>query len=373
MEQIPMEKKKDDTRRFYCRFSGCTSSYWHKEHLNRHEKQHIQTETYPCYFCTRKFGRNDTLRRHIRLNHPSEEPLDRARRACRHCRDKKIRCHGGQPCQECWRRSLSCVFDDEVNVIEDNSHGDQIQTDLMPQSPKLCHISSDIQQQSIDSYFSLIHPHWPIIHRASFKIRPEEPILVYAMTALGLLTNARSEATELHEYLGHNLRKQEIKWNASMVDEMCSSHAWPMSTYQAILLHILFSLIENNRASLGQDSKQSLPSSSLGLLESLVRSCSKLGMLHYPNIPVRYEQTGSPLFAWICIEEIKRFNIALSNMCKIVGLGHYDKIFAGYRTSLPRDGKSQIQSLKIDHLWHTMARGDWVTTLNESSGDLLAS
>ncbi|EYE92455.1 uncharacterized protein EURHEDRAFT_544026 [Aspergillus ruber CBS 135680] len=58
-------------------------------------------------------------------------------------------------------------------------------------------------------------------------------------------------------------------WDASTA-EACSSCAWPIPTYQAILLHIIFTLIYKGRDSLGFDLEPFLPPSDMELLECLV-------------------------------------------------------------------------------------------------------
>jgi zinc finger protein BrlA len=49
-----------------CPFQGCTRKFVRQEHLKRHVKTHTQSDVYPCQFCTRPFGRPDNLKDHIK-------------------------------------------------------------------------------------------------------------------------------------------------------------------------------------------------------------------------------------------------------------------------------------------------------------------
>lgn len=75
---------------------------------------------------------------------------------------------------------------------------------------------------------------------------------------------------------------QEV-WDASGVEGACSDCSWPIPTYQAILLHIIFALLHRGGGSMGLDLKPSLPSPDSELLDSLVGSCQRLGMFYYPK------------------------------------------------------------------------------------------
>ncbi|KAL4864848.1 hypothetical protein BDV12DRAFT_175473 [Aspergillus spectabilis] len=93
---------------FSCDFAGCTASYRRKEHLNRHKARHLQTQGIECPVCNRSFGRNDTLRRHMRQSHPTAEQTPPLRQACVNCRNSKSRCEGGPPCTRCRDLQIQC-------------------------------------------------------------------------------------------------------------------------------------------------------------------------------------------------------------------------------------------------------------------------
>jgi hypothetical protein len=106
------------------------------------------------------------------------------------------------------------------------------------------------------------------------------------------------------------------RWDASCSGDACIARSWPIPTYQAILLHIIFAILFKDNGALGLDLKPCLSPANANLLERLVQSCKKLGMLYYPNMRTRYCKGGLPAFAWVNIEEVKWFNIALYRVCK---------------------------------------------------------
>lgn len=68
---------------------------------------------------------------------------------------------------------------------------------------------------------------------------------------------------------------------------------------------------------LGLDLKPCLFSLVSSLLDRLVKSCRRLGMLYYPNMLARYCEPDQPSYVWVSIEEVKRFNIALYKVCRV--------------------------------------------------------
>ncbi|CAG8909757.1 unnamed protein product [Penicillium egyptiacum] len=349
---------------FSCHFPGCNASYRRKEHLHRHEGKHFQQQAFSCTNCGREFGRSDTLRRHVRQRHGIIEPLKRAQRACESCHAGKSRCEGGVPCNECVRRKIPCSFNDPASTVENQPPGSA--TDRVssvrhdqPQSQ-----NTGKTEQYIRLYFETFHPSWPFIHKGTFEIRQETPLLVQSMVVIGLWAtreqSAQSAAVELHGKLDLALRDQKEKWDASEATGARSTCVWPIATYQAILLHIMFSFVTSGRA-IDFDLKISLPPDDLGLLEALVRSCRKLGMFYYPNILAKYVEGDLDSFVWVSIEEIKRFNIALYKVC------------GKARSSSIRDGNHEDtnawSSLTADELqfplpsncplWNAVTRDEW--------------
>ncbi|KAJ5211075.1 hypothetical protein N7491_010892 [Penicillium cf. griseofulvum] len=350
---------------FKCHFPGCNASYRRKEHLHRHEGKHVQ-QAFPCSKCGREFGRSDTLRRHVRQRHGIVEPLKRAQRACESCHAGKSRCEGGVPCDECTRRKIQCSFDDAAGTAE-------------PQSPRSAtHRTSSVEhdqprlqntektEQYIRLYFQIFHPSWPFIHKGTFDMRRETPFLVQSMVVIGMWAtreeSAQLAAVELHGKLDLALRDQKEKWDASESTAACSTCVWPIAMYQAILLHIIFSSIISSQATIDFDLKISLPPADMRLLEALVRSCRRLGMFYYPNILAKYEEADLDSFVWICIEEIKRFNVALYKVC---GKARNSSIRDGSHVgtdsvwSSLTAGELQFPVPNNCSLWHAVSRDEW--------------
>lgn len=168
----------------------------------------------------RGFRCSDTLRRHIRQRHKRIEPLNRARRACENCHAGKSRCEGGVPCDECLRRKIQCSFDDH----------DAIGTEHPVSSPGLASspthsdsqsAGSDKGEKHIDLYFEAFHPVWPFIHRGSFNIHRETPLLLQSMTVIGLWCSGeksfQSAAVELHEKLHLAIRDQKVQYARQLI------------------------------------------------------------------------------------------------------------------------------------------------------------
>ncbi|KAL5050959.1 hypothetical protein BDW71DRAFT_194070 [Aspergillus fruticulosus] len=318
---------------FPCRFPRCTASYQRKSHLRRHEAQHYRPRDFKCSICKQQLGRSDTLRRHMQKMHGVKDLASRIR-ACANCRDRKLRCQGGSPCVECQRRGIDC------SLLSQQTEGEQAQEQQQrpgrnPSSPTELHDSqtrsetpgpSEKQRHYLSLYFRLFHPHWPFIHRGSFRESHEKPLLVQSMVVIGLWLseeqNAREKAIALHGILGSAIQDQRELWDASISAEASSSCSWPIPTYQAMLLHIIFAALYKSQGQgvpplqLSLDLKPRLALADADLLNRLVASCRKLGMLFYPNMLARYSKDDLPSYVWVSIEEVKRLNMALFRLCR---------------------------------------------------------
>ncbi|KAJ6107876.1 hypothetical protein N7523_009199 [Penicillium sp. IBT 18751x] len=230
------------------------------------------------------------------------------------------------------------------------------------------------KEQYIGLYFKKFHPFWPFIHRGSFNIHRDTPLLLQSMTVLGLWCSgeqpSQSAAIELHEKLHLAIRDQKANWDVSDKDEFSSTLPWPISTYQAILLHIIFSLILRSRDALDFEFKVSLPPADFELLEALVRSCRKRGMLFYPNMLTRFKEVGLASFAWVCTEEVKRFNLALYKACgklsstKSINGSHNSPDSSD---SLLSAGDLQFPLPKNDALWNALGKSEWLVLVQDEA------
>ncbi|KAL4932908.1 Zn(II)2Cys6 transcription factor [Aspergillus undulatus] len=307
---------------FICRFPRCEASYHRKEHRRRHEAQHDREQGINCATCDQKFGRRDTLRRHMRKIHGVKGPT-RIKVACTSCRDQKTRCEKGPPCTNCCRRGIQCSLSQSVEV-QQSGHITCPAESLSPVShdgPTQSKSSrSERERHFIDLYFKLFHPFWPFIHQGSFRKYDEAPLLVQSIIVIGLWLsnehNAQSRAIALHDVLSSAIHEQKELWDASCSEDACSACSWPIPTYQAILLHLIFAVLYKGSGPLGLDLKPCLSPADANLLVRLVQSCKKLGMLYYPNMLARYCQSDLPAYVWVSIEEVKQFNIALYRVCR---------------------------------------------------------
>lgn len=119
---------------------------------------------------------------------------------------------------------------------------------------------------------------------------------------------------------------------------------------------------------LGLDLKPCLSPVDSDLLDRLVESCKRLGMLYYPNMLARYCEPDQLVYIWVSIEEIKRFNIALYKVCRVCseqGSGTTDyNIIRGSRRGL------QAQDLQFPlprntPLWNAVDRAGWESAGSE--------
>lgn len=118
------------------------------------------------------------------------------------------------PCEECVRRNVQCSFQDHASIAQE-----QQTRSSTPPSLSLNHEQSQLhylekRKQYVDRYFEIFHPRWPFIHRGSFDVRQEPPLLLYSVMALGMWTSgeqsAQSAAVELYDKLDFAIRDQRV-------------------------------------------------------------------------------------------------------------------------------------------------------------------
>ncbi|RAH85803.1 hypothetical protein BO86DRAFT_354690 [Aspergillus japonicus CBS 114.51] len=367
---------------YTCRFPGCSLSYQRREHRHRHETQHTRRQLPQCSICAQTFSRRDTLRRHMQKVHVTKEIAPPTKHACTHCRTLKIRCQGEPPCSNCLRRGISCSLDHHRRTDVNVQPGDYDKRASDPQpmpsrsmSTQLRANRSAMESHYLGLYFQRFHPHWPFIHRGSFS-EYETPLLVQSMVVLGLWMSrekdTQSKAMDLHKVLDSAIREQTAVWDASSSENACSACSWPIPTYQAILLHIIFAGLSHGGEVLGPDLKPSLALPTRDLLERLVASCKKLGLLSYPNMLNRYCQDDPATYVWVSVEEVKRFNLALFRACraftsatkqKSTGQDTADEARAASRTLQVCD--LQFPWPRNTPLWNAVGKAEWHSATTE--------
>ncbi|KAE8406895.1 hypothetical protein BDV37DRAFT_291593 [Aspergillus pseudonomiae] len=348
----------DPTGKFGCEFPGCNASYARKGHLNRHKVQHAPQRSFRCLVCGQGFRRKDILRRHMRQRHEGSDLAPSIKQACVNCRHLKSRCEGGPPCTGCIRRRMHCSFNDGPRY--------RLRQALEPGS-------SGKIQHFLKLYFETFHPHWPFIHQGSFNQSKETTLLVQSMVVIGMWSSGvqsnRSAAIELHAILNSAIYEQREKWDASISKDASSNCSWPIPMYQAILLHVIFSLIGKGNVDLGLDLKPSLPATDLDLLSSLVLSCRALGMFYYPNMLARYHPDDLADYVLVGVEEVKRFDIALFRVCKSIGsdrgethLEHRDTSRARWQVTA---SELQFPMPKNELMWNAITENEWKAAATE--------
>jgi hypothetical protein len=141
------------------------------------------------------------------------------------------------------------------------------------------------------------------------------------------------------------------------------SSAWPVATYQGILLQMIFSLLQNQEPP-NLELASNLPELPSRLLRALVRSCCKRNFLFYPSILSQFDNGENPeVFVWVGIEELKRFALSLYRLCQRVRLHDTTELdevpdYSG-RALSSRSGRYLLSLADLqfalpdsDELWH---------------------
>ncbi|PYI13745.1 hypothetical protein BO86DRAFT_312695 [Aspergillus japonicus CBS 114.51] len=363
--------------RFKCRISGCNSSFQRKEHRTRHEGQHTGALTRACPFCARSFSRGDSLRRHIRLDHHDSQATStttstRTAKACLGCRQAKTRCGGGNPCNRCRAQPQPCLYDQPQKPPQPPQPAVQ---SLSPQSPPSEDDSTSRFTPYVHLYFTHFHPHWPILHRATFS-PPDEPLLLLQVVSMiGLWVSdtpsSREAAISLHRKLGSSILAQQDNWarSISFTTELSDSDTnlsaqeivsrCPVATYQAILLYLIFSLVltrtghgtSDSRTNLSRAVDLNLPFSpqDTHILSVLVTTCLRNHVFYYPLMLERYHQTiDSVACIWVGVEELKRLGLAMYKVCRLSG--HGARIVEGHALAMGHDEQEQRGVLRLADL-----------------------
>ncbi|OOQ81546.1 transcription factor with C2H2 and Zn(2)-Cys(6) DNA binding protein [Penicillium brasilianum] len=274
----------------------------------------------------RAFSPADSLRRHIRQDHSiSEQHSARSALACNACRLAKTRCQGGAPCLQCRTKGQECTFDTTASTTSRSPSDEQVFAATVD-TEVLMEDRTAQTKHYVDLYFEHFHPHWPILHRATFSIPDEPPLLLQAVLMIGLWVSekpsARQAAVDLHQKLGLWIREQRVQWE-NLIPRKENGEEGPVSicpiaTYQGILLYLIFSLIqESSTRSLSL--KLTLSSSDYEILSVLVQVCRRNHVFYYPGMLERYQDVDSMACIWIGVEEMGRLGLAMykvSSLCR---------------------------------------------------------
>lgn len=368
MSQEPRKRRKvanDPQAIFQCTYPGCGSSYRRKEHLNRHAQQHTKEPKYACNYCSRKFFRRDILRRHLEL-HDEDIELTRSRtaKACDVCRSRKSRCDGNVPCRTCSEKGLSCNYTHgrPRNALQSQSESERStpqpfeNTEDLPtpralaqpeplQSDPITDLSfategmlldasmliptdfsldghawanfpnlGDIRRH-IEGYWALFHPKWLFLHKASFRPEQEPPFLLLSMVMTSLWLSgddaSRIVAMDLNRRLMVMLYQQRDKWDLAPSPGAPLAPAWPLGTFQGILLHLILAIVYGLPLASPAGATANVPLNIHALLTDLVRCARRLGLFAYGAMHAQFHDADLVFVTWVRVEEVKRFDLIL--------------------------------------------------------------
>ncbi|WKT53431.1 hypothetical protein QSH57_003993 [Fusarium oxysporum f. sp. vasinfectum] len=153
-----------DLSRFYCNYAGCARSYKKKEHLLRHERDHLNL-------------RPDLLKRHEAISHQSDEAPEQ--------KDQ------GEPStenavSESQKPVPTCEPVDTSLVIPDGSLSIELEALNLSSNPTMQLLQSSSRNELEASYFLNFHPHWPLLHKRTFLQSEHPPELTAAVLTAGL-------------------------------------------------------------------------------------------------------------------------------------------------------------------------------------------
>ncbi|KAL5337511.1 hypothetical protein BJX70DRAFT_409198 [Aspergillus crustosus] len=326
-----------------CEYSGCTAQYRRKEHLTRHARKHFPgLHRLTCEQCDKTFDRADSLRRHQQLHSREQQgqSLPRTTKACDQCHASKTRCNGQDPCNACSRRGVACQFNRESkraagrnpdSTVSGSDTGDSqlprsdtmqdlillhenklreqgllgapdlVQATTKPTEPGGSDIDTD---HYVDVYFDHFHYQWPMLHAHSFTLSKEPQILFLAVVMIGLWVTGdkapRARAVTMHEKL---LTLIETRMDTWRLNSAFTNKSWPMTTYQTIVLNIIFAII--------RDASEDIHTRCNHLLRAVTTTCLTGGLFSYRKMRAQIEPTDSLLFTWTYLEEVKRLALTI--------------------------------------------------------------
>lgn len=172
-------------------------------------------------------------------------------------------------------------------------------------------------------YFTLFHPRWPLLHQGTFSIEHEPALVLYAVVMLGMWCSeqepAKRKARVLHERLGRSILEQQTTWEDWGDQPAKPASAWPIATYQGILLYLIASLLMNLPHACQWDLTFQLPQPDGEILAAVLRSCRKHNIFSYPTMLARYQDIDNITTIWVGVEEMKRFALALYKVSRLCG------------------------------------------------------
>ncbi|KAF4216786.1 hypothetical protein CNMCM8980_006014 [Aspergillus fumigatiaffinis] len=114
----------------------------------------------------------------------------------------------------------------------------------------------------------------------------------------------------MHEKL---LTLLESRMNDWMLYSEFKGKAWPLTTYQAIILNIIIAMI--------REARQDLYVRCRSMLHAVTTTCITGGLFSYAKMRAQIEPTDSLLFSWTYAEEVKRLALSIYKLNVQFGTG----------------------------------------------------
>ncbi|UPK91785.1 hypothetical protein LCI18_002720 [Fusarium solani-melongenae] len=200
-----------DPSRFYCNHVGCARSYKKKEHLLRHERDHLNLRLFACTACSSSFNRSDLLKRHQAISHPAEEAAKETEEGPASKEDVGVQSKetpaASEPNDSSFIR-LDFLLNKGLSGLNLSSNP----TTQLLQAPSRATLQ--------ESYFLHFHPHWPLLHKKTFLQPGTPPELTSAVLTAGLWVlntpETRDKARFYHDALLKVLDAQLFKFHETV-------------------------------------------------------------------------------------------------------------------------------------------------------------
>ncbi|KAL2844413.1 hypothetical protein BJX68DRAFT_269644 [Aspergillus pseudodeflectus] len=177
--------------------------------------------------------------------------------------------------------------------------------------------SSDLDiDYNVEVYFAHFHAQWPFLHQPSFmRSKDAGPkVLLLTVVMIGLWVtgdlSSRERAETMHGKLVALLESRIGDWKSQ---KEFKEKVWPLATFQAILLNIIFSTI--------REATSNLQERCSSLLRALTTTCIAGGLFSHERMRAQIHPSDSMLFAWTYVEETQRLALALFKVNTLLQTG----------------------------------------------------
>ncbi|KLO81611.1 uncharacterized protein Y057_1242 [Fusarium fujikuroi] len=221
-----------DLSRFYCNYTGCERSYKKKEHLLRHERDHLNLRSFACRLCPATFNRSDLLKRHETISHPLGQGV--LQEDAEPSTEERVpESQEAVPAYE--------LGESPVNAL-DSFLGTELQDLNLASNPAMQLLQESCRNELESSYFLHFHPHWPLLHKRTFLQSESPPELTAAVLTAGLWVldtpETRDKARFYHDALLKTLYEQLFKL-PELATGSSGSRAEFLPTFQVLLISLI--------------------------------------------------------------------------------------------------------------------------------------